>query len=181
MEQRAFEQELRPVHASLLNYARRLARNEALAEDILQDTIARAWAGRKGFAAGSNFKAWTFRILRNVFLDQVRRSKPKADWSDAIEGRALAVPADQEFAILMKDLAAAMTTLSDDQRRAFDLIGSGGLSYEEASVSTRLPVNTLKSQVRRARAALAAHIYDGERPRRMNAPTRWIYRGFVRG
>lgn len=179
LEQRAFERDLRPIRLSLLNYARRLARNEALAEDLVQDTVARAWAGRGGFAPGSSFKAWTFRILRNVFLDEVRRSKPKVDWSEAIENRTLVIPADQEFAILLEDLGRAMTTLSDDQRRALDLIGCKGLSYDEASVSTRLPVGTLKSQVKRARAALAAYVADGER--RRSTPTRapWIYHGFA--
>ena len=70
-----FEREVVPLHASLYRQARRMSRNHADAEDLLQETMMRAYAGFESFRAGSNLKAWLFRILTNTYINGYRRER----------------------------------------------------------------------------------------------------------
>jgi RNA polymerase sigma-70 factor (ECF subfamily) len=143
-------------------YGRSLSGDIDRADDLVQDTMLKAWASRHRFAAGTSMKAWTFVILRNVFLSQMRRQKFHGEY-DAVAAERLLVAAPlQEEATNVADIQRAMLELSADQREALILVGAGGMSYEEAAQICDVAVGTMKSRVSRARTALAAILASGQ-------------------
>ena len=135
-------------------FARSLSRNPDLAEDLAQETLAKAWRSRQTFARGSNLKAWLFAILRNEFYSHRRRAWRQAPW-DAEKAETIpAAPEEQQWAIELSDAASAMQRLPDPQREALMLVGVSGFSHDEAAVLTGSPVGTMKSRVARARKSL---------------------------
>src|SRR5262245_11522552 len=77
-----FKEELARVIPHLRAFARSLSGNRDLADDLVQETLMKAWAARKRFQAGTNMRAWTFIILRNLFLSQMRRARFRGEWDD---------------------------------------------------------------------------------------------------
>jgi RNA polymerase sigma factor (sigma-70 family) len=142
-------------------FARSLCGSGEMADDLVQDTMLRAWAARGRFVAGTNFKAWTFTILRNHYFSQVRRKRFVGEWDDRVAERVLAAPASQDRAIELQDLMRALQQIPADQREALILVAAGGLSYEEAAEIARVAVGTIKSRVSRARTAVAAIMESG--------------------
>lgn len=116
----------------------------------------KAWAARDRFAAGTNMKAWSFTILRNHFLNEIRRSSRMTEMSEGIEHPDLVARASQEDAVHVSDLERALHRLPNDRREALLLVGAGGFSYEEAAQVCGVPAGTIKSRVARGRAQLAA-------------------------
>lgn len=158
----AFKAELASVIPHLRAYGRSLSGDIDRADDLVQDTMLKAWASRHRFAAGTSMKAWTFVILRNVFLSQMRRQKFHGEY-DAVAAERLLVAAPlQEEATNVADIQRAMLELSADQREALILVGAGGMSYEEAAQICDVAVGTMKSRVSRARTALAAILASGQ-------------------
>ena len=74
-------------------FGRSLSGSRDLADDLVQETLLKAWAARKRFQAGTNMRAWTFIILRNLFLSQMRRARFKGEWDDVTAAKILAAPA----------------------------------------------------------------------------------------
>ena len=93
----------------------------------------KAWAARGRFEAGTNFKAWTFTILRNLYFSQVRRRRFVGEWDDLAADRLLAEPASQDKVIELRDVTRALQQLPAPQREAIILVGAGGVSYEQAA------------------------------------------------
>ncbi|MEZ5708220.1 MAG: sigma-70 family RNA polymerase sigma factor [Blastomonas sp.] len=156
-----FRQELGEAIPHLRAYGRSLTGNADMADDLVQDTLLKAWRARARFSAGTNMRAWTFIILRNTFLSQRRRDKFSADWDDVTADRLLSRPAGQDEQIHLADVQRALMQLPDSQREALVLVGAGGFSYEEAADICGVALGTIKSRVARARAALEAIIDDG--------------------
>ncbi len=121
----------------------------------------KAWKARARFAAGTNMRAWTFTILRNVFLSQMRRAKFKGDWDEHAADKILSTPAAQDGKLHLGDVQRALLMLPDSQREALILIGAGGFSYEEAAEICDVAIGTIKSRVARGRSALEA-IIEGD-------------------
>ena len=135
-------------------FARFLARDPALADDLVQEALLRALRAEQQWIPGTSLRAWVFHILRNIFLEQLRRR--------GTEKRALErMPAPDETGVPqdahgeVTDLGRALQVLPLPQREALILVGAHGLSHEEAAVICDVPVGTVKARVSRARAALA--------------------------
>lgn len=133
-----------------------------LADDLAQDAMLKAWKARKRFRAGTSMKAWTFVILRNGYISQMRRNKFSAPYDELAAERTLAAPAEQQASLHLGDVHTALMQLNQDQREAIILVGAGGFSYEEAADICGCAVGTMKSRVSRARASLADILADEE-------------------
>ena len=152
--QAGFAAATRAIMPALRGYARRLTQNDTSGDDLVQETLVRAWAARTRFLPGSNFKAWLFRIARNTFLSGIRRSWRSTPLDPIAHERLLVGPAGQEDALYSEDLDKALEALPAVQREALLLVVEEGLSYDEAAVSQHVEPGTLKSRVSRARSAL---------------------------
>ena len=161
-----FKRELIAVIPQLRAFARGLCGRSDLADDLVQETLLKAWSARDRFEPGTNIRAWTFVILRNVYLSGLRRSRFHGDYDEAAAERILSAPAEQEAPLHLADLHRALMTLAPERREALLLIGAGGFSYEEAAAIAGCAVGTIKSRVGRARAQLATMIENGALERR---------------
>ena len=155
LSQSGFSQAVAQVMPNLRAYARRLTRNEADTDDLVQDTLARAWAARERFEIGTNLKAWLMRIARNSFLSRKRRDRRSVSWDPALAERHLMMPPVQEEGIVFRQLDEAIWSLAEGQRLAFELVTRDGLTFEEVAGRLGVPLGTVKSRVSRARASLA--------------------------
>lgn len=156
-----FKTQLAQVIPHLRAFGRSLSGSRDLADDLVQETLLKAWAARKRFQAGTNMRAWTFIILRNLFLSQMRRSRFKGEWDDVTAAKLLAAPASQDRHVELGDLQRALLHLPQAQREALILVGAGGFAYEEAAAICGCAVGTVKSRVSRARRALQAILESG--------------------
>ena len=162
----SFKRELTGVIPHLRAFARGLCGRPDLADDLVQETLLNAWAAQARFEPGTSMRAWTFVILRNAYLTDMRRNRFRADYDETVAERLLVAPAGQESPLHLADLHRALLTLPPERREALLLVGAGGFSYEEAAAICQCAVGTIKSRVGRARAALASMIEDGSIPRR---------------
>ena len=151
-----FKTQLGAVIPHLRAFGRSLSGSRDLADDLVQETLLKAWAARKRFQAGTNMRAWTFIILRNLFLSQMRRARFKGEWDDVTAAKILSAPASQDRHIELGDMQRALQRLPQPQREALILVGAGGFAYEEAAQICGCAVGTIKSRVARGRVALEA-------------------------
>ena len=166
-----FQRELVALIPHLRTFSRALCGRRAIAEDMAQEALAKAWRSRDRFEPGTNLKAWLFTILRNEFCSHARRGWRETHW-DSYKGERIAAPAnEQEWAIDLADTARALEGLSEGQREALILVGAGGFSYEDAAEICGTAMGTVKSRVARARIALL-NILDGDKPLPSSSPTR---------
>jgi RNA polymerase sigma factor (sigma-70 family) len=161
-----FKKELAQVIPHLRAFGRSLSGNRDLADDLVQETLMKAWAARQRFQAGTNMRAWTFIILRNLYLSQMRRARFKGEWDDLVADRILAAPASQDKHVELGDMQRALLHLPQPQREALILVGAGGFAYEEAAEICGVAVGTIKSRVARGRVALEAVMGDNTLPSR---------------
>lgn len=155
-----FRDNLVAIIPSLRSFGRGLCGNREMADDLAQDAMMRAWAARRSYTAGTNFRAWMFKILRNQFYTTVRRNARMVSWDPEVAERTLVADANQHDRINVADVAAALQKLPEAQREVLMLIGANGVSYGEAAEIMDCAVGTIKSRLARARVALAALI-DG--------------------
>jgi len=141
---------------SLQNFAMSLTRNPSQADDLVQDTLLRAWRSRAGFAPGTNIGAWLFTIMRNAFYSaHRRRGREVQDTDGGYAGRVGTVP-EQGGHLDLQDAQAALGRLSAPMREALVLVAIENLSYEQAAEVLNCRIGTVKSRVWRARDQLAA-------------------------
>jgi RNA polymerase sigma-70 factor (ECF subfamily) len=164
-----FKREMLNVVPHLRAFARGLCGRADFADDLVQETLLKAWAAQARFEPGTSMRAWTFVILRNVYLSELRRNRFRGDYDETQAERILTAPAGQESPLHLGDLHRALMTLPPERREALLLVGAGGFSYEEAADICGCAVGTIKSRVGRARAALAAMIEDGSLPKRSSS------------
>lgn len=162
----AFKRDLTAVIPHLRAFARGLCGRPDLADDLVQETLLKAWAAQERFEPGTSMRAWTFVILRNAYLTDMRRNRFRADYDETVAERVLVAPAPQEGPMHLSDMHRALLTLPPERREALLLVGAGGFSYEEAAQICGCAVGTIKSRVGRARAALSQMIEQGQIPRR---------------
>jgi RNA polymerase sigma-70 factor, ECF subfamily len=151
----AFLDELMGSLKSLRAYAISLTHNMHQAEDLVQETVLRAISKQERFEAGTNLAAWLMTILRNLFYSGRRRTQREVEDADGIHAATMISIPDQEDAIIVQDLHAALAKLPRGQRDAIMLVGAEGMAYEEAAAALGVNVGTLKSRVNRARNRLA--------------------------
>lgn len=149
-----FQDDLAALVPNLRAFAKSLSGNADYADDLVQETLIKAWKNRNTFAEGSNLKAWLFTILRNTFLSDRRKRKFEVEDPDGVLSDKLATHGEQSGHMDFLDFAEAFRKLPDDQREALILIGAEGFSYEEAALMCGCAVGTIKSRVNRARNKL---------------------------
>ena len=137
-------------------FARFLASDRAVADDLVQDTVVRALAAQDQFQAGSNLKAWLFTILRNLFYEQTRRRRREAAAVDAHFAEDEAGPAEQTSRSDIRDLQRVLARLPPLLREALVLVGAQELTHEEAALICGVPIGTMRARVSRARSQLAS-------------------------
>ncbi len=158
-----FKREMLGILPNLRAFAVSLSGRPDRADDLVQDTILKAWAARNSFQPGTNMKAWLFTILRNEFYSQMRKAGREIQDSDGKFTDNLATHPAQYGALDLQDFRVALATLPEDQREALLLVGASGFAYEEAAEVCGCRVGTIKSRVSRARARLQELLQvDGE-------------------
>jgi RNA polymerase sigma-70 factor (ECF subfamily) len=143
---------------SLRIFALSLSRNPSVADDLVQETLLKAWSKFHLYSEGTNLRAWLFTILRNNFHSLNRkRSREVADVDGEMAAK-LATKPDHDGRMALADLQAAMALLPAEQREALILVGAMGFSVEEAAETCGCAPGTIKSRANRGRRALAIHL-----------------------
>lgn len=161
-----FKRELEEVIPHLRAFARGLCGRPDMADDLVQEALMKAWAAQDRFEPGTSMRAWTFVILRNAYLTDMRRNRFRGEYDETVAEKILTAPAGQEEPIHLSDLHRALLTLPPERREALLLVGAGGFSYEEAANICGCAIGTIKSRVGRARAALTSMMEEGSIPQR---------------
>lgn len=164
LSDRKFKQALADVAPHLRAFARGLCGDRDRADDLAQEAMLRAWAARDRYAAGTNFKAWTFTILRNHFYSEARRARFHGEYDEVAAERILCADASQESSIELADVIRALTAIPESYREALVLVAAGNLSYEEIAEICGVALGTVKSRICRARAMLLNIIESGQLP-----------------
>jgi len=150
-----FRADLLAATPSLRAFAFSLVGDRSRADDLVQDTLLRAWQRRDRFEPGTCLQAWAFTLLRNLFYSECRKRKREVEDVDGLFAATLSTPPEQLGRIEVAALRCALMQLSDEQREAVLLNGAEGLTYEEAAQVCGVAIGTIKSRVNRARRHLA--------------------------
>jgi RNA polymerase sigma-70 factor (ECF subfamily) len=140
---------------SLRAFAISLCGNVDRADDLVQETLLRAWANIHSFEPGTNMSAWLFTILRNLFRSEYRKRRREVPDGDGTYADTMKTQPEQSSRVEFEEFRAALNKLPTDQREALVLVGASGFSYEEAAEICGCAVGTIKSRVNRARTRLA--------------------------
>ncbi len=140
--------------APMRAFAMSLTRDAAAADDLVQDSILKAWKNFDKFAEGTNLRAWLFTILRNTFYSNLRKSKREVSDTDGAMAATLSEKPEHDGRLAMADFEKVFGQLPVEQREALILVGASGLSYEEAAETCQVAVGTIKSRVNRGRCRL---------------------------
>ena len=139
---------------ALRAFALNLSRNGATADDLVQDTVVKAWKSIHSFQVGTNMRAWLFTILRNTYYTNHRKARREVQDSEGHFAATLAVKPDHDGRMAMSDFMRAFNELPDEQREALTLVGASGFAYHEAAEMCGVAVGTMKSRVNRGRQRL---------------------------
>ena len=158
----ATRDELVALVPELRAFALSLSRNPSLADDLVQETVLKAWAKLDSFTPGTNMRAWLFTILRNTFYSGARKAQREVADVDGAYAARLSQKPEHDGRLALRDFAVAFAKLPDEQREALILIGASGLTYEEAAETCGCAVGTIKSRLNRGRARLAELLEAGQ-------------------
>ena len=138
----------------LRRYARALVGDRATADDLVQDTLERAWAKLHLYRRGTDLRAWLFTVMHNVHVNRVRSARP----TDPLEEEMpeLAQRAAQGDTLLVRDLDRAISRLPAEQRAVLLLVTLEEMSYEDVARTLSIPIGTVMSRLSRAREKLRA-------------------------
>jgi RNA polymerase sigma-70 factor (ECF subfamily) len=173
-DQATFVEDTEEFMPSLYSTALRLTNNAADAEDLVQETYLRAYRSYDSFTAGTNLRAWLFRILTNAHINRYRAKKRRPEESefDDIEDlylyRRLQNPgglgrsAEDELMDTFSEaeVVAAMDSLPETYRAAVLLADVEGFAYKEIAEILGIPIGTVMSRLHRGRKALQRELYD---------------------
>jgi RNA polymerase sigma-70 factor (ECF subfamily) len=142
----------------LRRYARALTRDDAAADDLVQESLLRAIEGADTFRAGGSLRAWLAGIVHNRFVSGRRRQAAEARRDETFAGLREGSPgiASQEHAAQLALVSDRFDALPEPQRAVLHLVAVEGLSYQEAATALDVPIGTVMSRLSRARAALRA-------------------------
>lgn len=138
---------------NLRAFAHSLCGDGQLSNDLVQETLLKAWAHKDSFVPNSNLKAWLFTILRNTYFTFYRKSQREELDEDRAAMNA-SVPPDQLSHLEFAEMRKALMCLSPAHREALLLVTAEGFSYEDAAAVCGCAVGTMKSRVNRARSRL---------------------------
>ncbi len=138
----------------LRRYARALVGDRATADDLVQDTLERAWAKLHLYRRGTDLRAWLFTVMHNVHVNRVRAARP----TDMLDEQMpeLAQRAPQGDALLVRDLDRAIARLPAEQAAVLLLVTLEEMSYDEVARTLGIPIGTVMSRLSRAREKLRA-------------------------
>jgi len=159
MERSGFERAVLPLTPNLYGKALRLCRDADEADDLVQDTVIRAWRFWASYQEGSNVSAWLRRILTNSFLTECRRAGRKRKLSTALSGEVQTTPSTVDPVLLVgegfgDEVKAALDGLPVEYRSVLLLVDVEGLAYREAAEKLDCPIGTVMSRLHRGRHAL---------------------------
>lgn len=144
----------------LRRYARALANDRYLADDLIQDTLERAWNKYHLWRPGSDLRAWLFAIMHNVFVNQMRGRRMDLEVLTD-ETPTVAVRDTQADELELVDLRKALSRLSAEHREILLLVAVEQMKYEEVGITLGIPVGTVMSRLSRARDRLRQHLDGG--------------------
>lgn len=168
-QQESFEREALPYLDSLYRYGLRLCGDPVQAEDLVQETMVKAFRSWERYAIGTNIRAWLFTIMRNTLISQYRRRRKHAESVDISEVDGFIVfdaiynpsPSERFFDRLVdEEVTGAIDSLSADYREIVVLADVEDLTYEEIAEVVGIPIGTVKSRLHRARRMLQRKLYD---------------------
>lgn len=167
----AFHDQLIETLPALRAFAMMLTRDRSAGEDLVQDTVLRALDKSDHYTLGTNLRAWLYTIMRNQFINGLRRRQRErlTDIDEELLDNLDAVAANQEHVLILKDLMRAMGQLRPEQREALHLVIADGLSYDEVAQVCNCPVGTVRSRIARARRELESRLM-GEEPTSLDSP-----------
>ena len=135
-------------------FAISLTRNTARADDLVQETVLKAWANIHSYEAGTNMRAWLFTILRNSFYSERRKAWREVRDEDGTTADNLVAKPDHDGRLNYADFRNAFNELPDEQREVLILVGALQHSYDDAAEMCGVRVGTIKSRLNRGRARL---------------------------
>jgi RNA polymerase sigma-70 factor (ECF subfamily) len=138
----------------LRRYARALVGDRAAADDLVQDTLERAWAKLHLYRRGTDLRAWLFTVMHNVHVNKVRATRATDPLED--EMPELAQRASQGDALMVRDLDRSISHLPAEQRSVLLLVTLEDMSYDEVARTLGIPIGTVMSRLSRAREKLRA-------------------------
>ena len=139
----------------LRRYARALTRDTHRADDLVQETLARALAKQHLWQVGTNLRAWLFTLMHNQHVNDVRRSNREGGNIDVAEmASVLVAVTDPTASRQLRELERALARLPLEQREAILLVGLEGMRYDEAAAVLRVPIGTVRSRLSRGRDSL---------------------------
>lgn len=148
----------------LRRYARALVRHPEDADDLVQETLERAWAKGSHWPQILDMRAWLFALMHNLYVDRVRRPQVETvDWDDEATGR-LATPPTHDANLHLMDLEAALAQLPADQKEVVLLVALEEMSYSEVAATLDIPIGTVMSRLSRGRERLRV-LMEGGSPR----------------
>lgn len=156
-----FGYELIQAGKDLRVFALSLSRNATRGDELVQETMLKAWANRNSFRPGTNLHAWLFTILRNEFYSQARKRSHEAEDPDEKLQADLIENERQSSYMDLQDTRRAIQRLPGELQEAIVLVGAGGLTYEEAASECGVALGTIKSRVSRARSRLRVELGRG--------------------
>jgi len=164
----SFEELALPLLDRLYNFAHWLTQDRSEAEDLVQETFAKALKGFSSFQVGTNFRAWMYRILRNTFLTSRTGLKSTATVPLELEDEALPATTDTPESILLDRLDQqqvwrALDELPVPYREILLLCEVEEMSYQEISSTLAIPMGTVMSRLSRARRALRESVRGSQR------------------
>jgi RNA polymerase sigma-70 factor (ECF subfamily) len=138
----------------LRRYARALVGDRASADDLVQDTLERAWTKLHLFRQGTDLRAWLFTVMHNVHVNRIRAARQTDELDE--EMPELAQRATQGDSLMVRDLERAIAALPSAQREVLLLVALEDLSYEETARALDIPIGTVMSRLARAREKVRA-------------------------
>lgn len=141
----------------LRRYARALVNDHASADDLVQDTLERAWAKLHLYRRGTDLRAWLFTVMHNVHVNKVRSARATDPLDD--EMPELAQRAAQGESLIVRDLDRAIARLPEEQRAVLLLVTLEEMSYDQVSRALGIPIGTVMSRLSRAREKLRAMMF----------------------
>ena len=138
----------------LRRYARALSGDRAAADDLVQDTLERAWAKLHLYRRGTDLRAWLFTVMHNVYVNQLRAARPVVQLDEDMP--ELSQPGRESDGLELRDLDLAIRRLPPDQREVLLLVVLEDMRYDEAAGTLGIPIGTVMSRLARAREKLRA-------------------------